>query len=75
MSLFFLRERNYAQCYKFIEAANKILNYSYINIALSLYDKDIQKALSFMSKSYLEGKAKKNTQSTKLLHCNIDRRY
>ena len=44
MSLFFLRERNYAQCYKFIEAANKILNYSYINIALSLYDKDIQKA-------------------------------
>ncbi|CEP78984.1 MAG: hypothetical protein WBH84_05220 [Defluviitoga tunisiensis] len=59
MSLFFLRERNYAQCYKFIEAANKILNYSYINIALSLYDKDIQKGLSFMSKSYLEGKAKK----------------
>lgn len=59
MSLFFLKEKNFNQSYKFIEVANKLLDHSYINIALSLYDKDIQKALSFMSKSYLEGKAKK----------------
>lgn len=59
MGLYFLREKNYAQSYKFIEVANKVLDYSYINIALNLYNKETQKALSFMSKSYLEGKAKK----------------
>ncbi|PNR95647.1 lipopolysaccharide assembly protein LapB [Petrotoga sp. 9PWA.NaAc.5.4] len=58
MSLFFLKKKEYYNAYNFIKIANKYLNYSIIDIALSLYEKDIQKALSYISKAYLEGKAK-----------------
>jgi hypothetical protein len=59
LSLFFLKRKDFFNAYKMIKVANSLLDYSFINMGLSAYEKDFQKSLSFLSKAYLEGKAKK----------------
>ncbi|MDO7976724.1 hypothetical protein OF820_02840 [Oceanotoga sp. DSM 15011] len=54
-----LVQEKYSMAAKFLKIANDYLNYSFISMATALYDKDIQKASSYISKAFLEGKAKK----------------
>ncbi|MDK2906813.1 MAG: hypothetical protein PWQ66_774 [Petrotoga sp.] len=59
LSLFFLKRKDFYNAYKMIKLANSFLDYSFINMGLIAYEKDFQKSLSFLSKAYLEGKAKR----------------
>jgi hypothetical protein len=59
LSLYFLRNKNFHKAYELIKVANNYLNYSFVNMGISAYEKEFQKSISFISKSYLEGKAKK----------------
>ncbi|KUK82691.1 MAG: Uncharacterized protein XD96_0718 [Petrotoga mobilis] len=59
LSLLFLKRKDFYNAYKIIKVANSFLDYSFINMGLNAYEKNFQKALSFLSKAYLEGKAKR----------------
>jgi len=59
LSLLFLKRKDFYNAYKMIKLANSFLDYSFIKMGLSAYEKDFNRSLSFVSKAYLEGKAKR----------------
>ncbi|BBE32047.1 hypothetical protein OSSY52_21880 [Tepiditoga spiralis] len=59
LSLYFISVNNFDGAYKFLTTANKFLNYSFISLALSIYKKDFIASKAYLSKCFLENKAKK----------------
>lgn len=58
ISMFFTFSSKYDAAIKSLSAANKYLGYAFLDMAISLYYKKITEASSYLSKSFLENRAK-----------------
>jgi hypothetical protein len=59
MGLVFLKENKFEYAYKFIKIAGELSNYTFVNMAINLYNKNFKGVESLISKAFLEGRAKK----------------
>lgn len=59
MSLFSLSKNMFGAAKKFLENGNKFFKHSFIEMAILLYEKNVSVANTYISKCYLENKAKK----------------
>ncbi|MDK2945907.1 MAG: hypothetical protein PWQ85_679 [Geotoga sp.] len=59
MGLIFLKENKFEYAYKFIKIAGELSNYTFVNMAINLYNKNFKEVGSLISKAFLEGRAKK----------------
>jgi hypothetical protein len=59
MGLLFLTENKFEYAYKFIKIAGELSNYTVVNMAINLYNKNFKEVESLVSKAFLEGRAKK----------------